>query len=474
VNDTPQAQDQAARAVAAAGTPQAEAPAASLRATLGLFDAVAIMIGAVVGIGIFKTPSLVAANVETGWAFIAVWVAGGLVTLIGALCYAELASAYPNAGGEYHFLARAFGRHVAVLFGWARGSVIQTGAIGAVAFVFGDYANTFLPLGEHGAAIHAALAILALTAVNVVGTPHGSALQNVMSALLVFTVLALIAAGFAAGPAPPAPPPQAGAAIGADAGALGMAMILVLLTYGGWNEVTYLSGELRDARRNMVRVLLIGTAALTVLYVAANAAMLWVLGLDALRDSPAVATDVMRLALGPTGAVLIGLFIALAALSTLNATIITGARVYYAAARDLSILPGIGQWSARGVAPANGLMLQAVLALALVGLGAATRSGFQAMVDYTAPVFWAFMFLVGLSLVVLRRRSPRRALPFRVPLYPLTPLLFCASCLAMLYASIVHTGVGALLGIGVVLLGTPLLFFTRTPQARDPGVQPAE
>lgn len=426
------------------------------------------MIGAVVGVGIFKTPALVAANVETGWAFIAVWVVGGLVTLIGALCYAELASAYANAGGEYHFLARAFGRPLAVLFGWARGSVIQTGAIGAVAFVFGDYANTFLPLGTHGAAIHGALAILALTAVNVVGTPHGSALQNVMSALLVITVLALIVAGFAAGPAPPAPPPPSGA------GALGMAMILVLLTYGGWNEVTYLSGELRDARRNMVRVLLIGTAALTVLYVAANAAMLWVLGLAALRDSPAVATDVMRLALGETGAVLIGVFIALAALSTLNATIITGARVYYAAARDLSILPGIGQWSARGVAPANGLMLQAVLALALVGLGAATRSGFQAMVDYTAPVFWAFMFLIGLSLIVLRRRSPRRVLPFRVPLYPLTPLLFCASCLAMLYASIVHTGIGALVGIGVVLLGTPLLFFTRTPQARDPGVQPAE
>ena len=456
----------------------ADGAAAVPRATLSLFDAVAIMIGAVVGVGIFKTPALVAANVETGWAFIAVWVAGGVVTLIGALCYAELASAYPNAGGEYHFLARAFGRPLAVLFGWARGSVIQTGAIGAVAFVFGDYANTFLPLGAHGAAIHAALAILALTAVNVLGTPHGSALQNVMSALLVFTVLAVIAAGFAAGPAPSAPPPPAdagaGASAGASAGALGMAMILVLLTYGGWNEVTYLSGELRDARRNMVRVLLIGSAALTVLYVAANAAILWVLGLGALRDSPAVGTDVMRLALGETGAVLIGLFVALAALSTLNATILTGARVYYAAARDLSILPGIGQWSARGVAPANGLMLQAVLALALVGLGAATRTGFQAMVDYTAPVFWAFMFLVGLSLIVLRRRSPRRALPFRVPLYPLTPLLFCASCLAMLYASIVHTGIGALVGIGVVLLGTPLLFFTRPAPPRASPALPAE
>lgn len=447
----------------------AERGPSSPRATLSLLDAVAIMIGAVVGIGIFKTPSLVAAHVDTGWAFIAVWVIGGLVTLIGALCYAELASAYPNAGGEYHFLSRAFGRPLAVLFGWARGSVIQTGAIGAVAFVFGDYANTLLPLGEHGAAIHAALAIVAMTAINVVGTLHGAKLQNVMSALLVATVLALIAAGFAAGPAPPAPAAPSG-----GTAALGMAMILVLLTYGGWNEVTYLSAELRDARRNMVRVLLIGTAALTVLYVAVNAAMLWVLGLDALRASPAVATDVMRLAVGDTGAVLIGLFVALAALSTLNATVITGARIYYAAARDLSILSGIAQWSARGVAPANGLMLQAALALALVGLGAATRGGFQAMVDYTAPVFWTFMFLVGLSLIVLRRRSPGRALPFRVPLYPLTPLLFCGSCLAMLYASIVHTGIGALAGIGVVLLGTPLLFFTRPGPARPPGALPAE
>jgi amino acid transporter len=244
-----------------------------------------------------------------------------------------------------------------------------------------------------------------------------------------------------------------------------MAMILVLLTYGGWNEVAYLSGEVRDPRRTMVRVLLIGTAALTLLYVLANAAMLWGMGLGALRASPVVAADLMQRATGETGARLVAIGIALAALSTLNATIITGARVYGAAMRDLAVLPGLGRRMLRGGAW-HGLVLQAVVALGLVGLGSATRSGFQAMVDYTAPVFWAFMFLIGLSLVVLRIRAPGRVLPFRVPLYPLTPLLFCATCLAMLYASIAYTGIGALAGVAVLLLGTPLLFITRTGPAR--------
>jgi amino acid transporter len=441
--------------------------------TLSIFDAVTIMVGIVVGIGIFKTPSLIAANVESEVAFLGVWVAGGLVTLIGALCYAELAAAHPHAGGEYHFLGRAYGRPVAVLFGWARGSVIQTGAIAAVAFVLGDYAAQVVPLGPYGPSLYAALAIVVLTGLNVAGTIQSKRLQIVVTFIEVGLIAAIIGWGLigsadaAAPAATTAPPPSA---------ALGLAMIFVLLTYGGWNEAAYLSGELRDPGRNMVRVLVIGTGVLVTLYVAANAALLAILGLDGQRASQAVATDMMRLVAGESGALIVSLAIVVAALSTLNATIFTGARVYFAMARDITLLPRVGDWNERGRAPANGLIAQGAVALLLVALGAASRDGFQAMVDYSAPVFWAFLLLVALALPILRWREPQRVLPFRVPLYPLTPALFALSCVYMLHASLAYTGKGALIGLGVVLAGLPLLLFQsrRSEAQRSPASPPAD
>ncbi|MBD3847072.1 amino acid permease [Bosea sp. SSUT16] len=425
--------------------------------SLSVFDAVTIMVGIVVGIGIFKTPAVVAANVGSEAAFIGVWIMGGVATLIGALCYAELAAAHPHAGGEYHFLARAYGRPVAMLFGWARGAVIQTGAIAAVAFVLGDYAAQVAPIGPIGPALYAALSVVALTALNVIGTVQSKRLQILMTFIEVGALAAIILLGLFFGgdaPAQPATPAPGTAAIG-------LAMVFVLLTYGGWNEAAYLSGELENPARNMARVLAIGTVILVAIYVLANLALLAILGLDGLRASEAVAADMMRQVAGEPGAVIVSLAIVVAALSTLNATIFTGARVYFAMARDLTLLPRVGEWDERGRAPANGLLLQGAVALLLVGFGAASRDGFQSMVDYSAPVFWAFLLLVGAALPILRWREPGRNLPFRVPLYPLTPILFCLGCAYMLHASLAYTGRGALVGLVVVLAGLPLLLFRR-------------
>lgn len=425
--------------------------------TLTRFDAVVIMVGLVVGIGIFRTPSLVAANVESEFAFIAVWIAGGLITLIGALCYAELSAAHPHAGGEYHFLSRAYGKPVAMLFGWARGSVIQTGAIAGVAFVLGDYAAQLVPLGPYGPSLYAAVSIIIFTGINVVGTIQSKSLQIAMTTIEVGAIAAIILFGLfgSAGTPPPAP------AVPAASGAIGMAMIFVLLTYGGWNEAAYLTGELKDAPRNIAKVLLMGTAILVVLYVLANLALLSILGLEGLRASDAVAADMMRRVAGPAGATIVSIAIVVAAISTLNATIFTGARVYYAMAHDVTLLPSVREWSERGKTPANGLILQAIVALVLVGIGAITRDGFKAMVEYTAPVFWGFLLLVGIGLIVLRIREPDRVLPYKVPLYPLTPILFCLTCGYMLHASIAYTGVASLVGLAVLAAGTPLLLFRR-------------
>lgn len=439
--------------------PQVKASAP--QGSLSVFDAVVIMIGLVVGIGIFRTPSIVAANVGSELEFIMVWVAGGLATLIGALCYAELAASHPHAGGEYHFLSRAYGRSVAVLFGWARGSVMQTGAIAGVAFVLGDYLSQLFPIGAYGSALYAALSIAIFTAINVVGTRQSKRLQIAITFVEIGAIVAIILTGmFFAGSGVPAVSSSA-----STEAALGMAMIFVLLTYGGWTEVAYLTGEIKDAPRRIARVLVLGTACIVALYVAANIAMLAVLGLDGLRSSQAVATDMMLAAVGPSGSIIVSLAVIVAAISTLNATIFTGGRVYYAMARDLTILPRVAEWNGRGETPANGLIMQAAVALVLVAIGAGTRDGFQAMVDYTAPVFWGFLLLMGIALFVLRWKEPDAARPFSVPFYPLTPILFCATCAYMLHGSLAYTGVAALIGVAVLAAGAPLLRYQRKDTA---------
>jgi amino acid transporter len=426
---------------------------------LSLWDGIVLICGMVIGAGIFKAPSIVAGNVDSNAQFIAAWVLGGLVSLCGALVYAELAARHPDTGGEYAFLSRGLGRGVAFVFAWSRMTVIQTGAIVAVAFVFGDYASEMLRLGEKSSAIYAAIGVAALTALNVAGTRESKTLQTVMQMAL-FAGLAFIAiAGFlapASAKAPPAP----------GAGTFGLAMIFVLLTYGGWNEAAYLSGEVRDARRNMIRILVGGILTVTLLYLLVNLSYLAALGLGGMKESKAVAADVVRLVAGDKGAVVLAIIVCLAALTTMNAAIFTGARTNYALGRDFRAFRALGSWRESGSTPANALLLQGAVALVLVLASSVTPDGFTAMVAYTSPVFWTFFLLTAITLFVFRRRSPE-APSFRVPLYPVIPLVFCAVCLYMLYSSInyvrfaVEFGIAVLAGLAIMAAGIPLYFLIR-------------
>lgn len=435
------------------------APPAGNRHKLSTLDGVAFVVGVVVGIGIFGFPPLVASHVGSSTAYMLVWLAGGVVMLVGGLTYAELGSAYPSAGGEYHFLSRAYGQRVGLLFAWARGTVIQTGAIAVVAFIYGEYANQLLDLGAHGAAIHAALSVIALTLLNLAGTGQSKWTQIVFTLAALVAVVAVIVAGLL-GSAPvaldaPAAPAPASAS-------LGMAMVFVLLTYGGWNEAAYLSGEMRNVRRDLIRVMLYGTAVVVALYLGVQWAFLRIFGLDALRGTSAVGAALMEIVAGPYGAVLLSLLVCLTALSTINGTIFTGARVYYALGRDVSVLRTLG--GTHGSAPSSALLVQAAITLVLIGFGALTDgSGVNTMVAYTAPVFWLFMLLVGVSLLVFRRRDPGRERPFRVPLYPLTPLLFCAACAGLLYSSVVYAGPGGIVGLVVLAIGLPFALRYGSP-----------
>jgi amino acid transporter len=400
---------------------------------LGRWGAIAIIVGIVVGAGIFKTPSMVASVAgDTGWV-ITIWVAGALISLAGALCYAELSCAYPHTGGDYHFLARAYGRHVSFLYAWAKAMVINTGAIALLGFVFGDYMTQVISLGEYSSAIWAAGVIVLLTLVNLAGLHLSSRVQSIMLLVEFVGLAAIIAAGLMLTAPDVSPEPFSSTP---SLGLMGLALVFVLLTFGGWNEAAYIATEVKGGTRQIVPVVLMSLGIITALYLMINLALLHGLGLQGLAKSPAAAAQVMGGVFGEWAKIMMGVIVALAALTSINATIVVGARSNHALGQDWEKLRFLSQWEKGKGAPTTAYIIQSSIALALVGFGALQNDGFEAMVEFTAPVFWVFLTLVGLSLFVLRHRDPSTARPFKVPLYPLTPLLFIGASGYLAYSSI--------------------------------------
>jgi amino acid transporter len=456
---------------------------ASPARALGLWDAVSIIIGIVIGAGIYETAPLVFANVSSSAAALGVWVAGGILSLIGAACYAELASTYPRSGGDYVYLTRAFGPIFGFLFGWAQLSVILTGSIGMMAFVFADYAVA-LSNGTPtvGSAPWAALAVVVLTTLHVASVSIGTRAQNLLTWAKVVgvTVVVLVGAALAFTQAESRLP---GSSVANRQGSLGLAMILVLYTFGGWNDAAFVASEVRDRKRNLPRALLWGTLAVTLVYVAMNAAFLGALGFEGAQRSTAIARDVFVRAFGVWGGVAISLLVMISALGAVSALIFTGSRLHAALGRDYSALSRLAAWHPRLGSPVTSLLVQSSITLLMillvgtasgrravdaglmsVGLAPATWSGhggFDTLLSCTAPVFWSFFLLTGLSLFRLRRLHPERERPFRVPLYPLTPLVFCATCAYMLYASVSYAGKLALVGVLPLAFGLPVYFASK-------------
>jgi APA family basic amino acid/polyamine antiporter len=433
------------------------------RELLSVPDGIFLVAGMVIGIGIFKLPGLVAGAAASGTHFFMAWIIGGVACLCGALVYAELASRYPETGGEYAFLRRGFGEGVGFVFAWSRMTVIQTGAIAGVAFVFGEYASQIVSLGAHSAAIWAALGVALLTGLNLAGTLQSKMLQKLMEILLIAALAAIAIGGIVTGGAP------AQTAQGPGGGMFTLMMIFVLYTFGGWNEGAYLAGEVRDARRNMVKVLAGGLILVTVLYLLVNWGYYRVLGLKGLADSKAIAVDTIRAIAGGQAALIIALVVCVSALTTMNAAIFTGARTNWALGRDYRLFTFLGNWRATGSTPANALIVQLAIMLVLIWAGSTTRDGFEAMVAYGLPVFWTFLFLTGVTLFVFRRRNQETPL-FRTPLYPVVPIAFLAMCGFMIWSSydyVMNSPYGpkfgnlVLAGLVVMAAGIPLYFFAR-------------
>jgi APA family basic amino acid/polyamine antiporter len=438
-----------------------------IRARIGLFDATSIIVGVVVGVGIFKTPSLVLANVAGPWEAIGLWALGGFLSLIGALCFAELASTYPRSGGEYVYLTRAYGSFVGFLFAWAQLAVIRTGGgVAALAYVFADYARLFWDAGPAAAVVYAVLAILVLSTINALGVNPGKRTQNCLTVAKVLGFVAIVLAALLSPQArlPPVAHETAGLA------SFALAMIFVLYTYDGWNEAVYVATEVADRQRTLPLALLLGTAAVTVLYLLINLAYLACLGFEAARSSEGIAADVLALALGPWGGKAMCLLVMVSALGALNGTILTASRIYPELGADHRIFAPLARWDARLGTPVWSLVVQAGISIIMVGtLGIwwEGQDGFDALVKCTAPVFWLFFLLTGTALLVLRARDPDLPRPFRVPLYPLTPLIFCGWCSYMLYGTINYARTEALIGLAVLGAGLPLYLVSTLCSARD-------
>lgn len=454
---------------------------AAPRRQLTLFDSTSIIVGIIIGVGIYETTPLIANKVpDLGWLFLA-WLLGGFFSLVGAMCYAELARAYPKAGGDYVYLTRALGRKTGFVFVWTQLWVVRPGSIGVYAFVFARYANELFPLATtpegriYAMLLYAMGAVVALSAINILGVPQGKWTQNVLTVAKVLGLLGIVVVGLAfSAPASavaaqiPAPPAADWEKLLRD---FGFAMIFVFFAYSGWNEMAYVGAEVRDPDRNIFRALLLGTLGVTAIYLLVTGAFIHALGLEGVRSSNAVAAEVLKLGLGEWGGKIISLIICLSALGAINGMIFTGARVYYAMGTEHRLYAPLGRWSPRLGTPVVSLVVQAVITLGLmVGFGL-SANGFESMVKFTTPVFWIFLLLVGIGVFVLRVREADLLRPYRVPGGSVAPVLFCLYSSYMIYTSLTYAWekrspemLWSLVALGVGLI---MMFFDPRPDSSD-------
>jgi APA family basic amino acid/polyamine antiporter len=427
------------------------------RRQVGVWQAVSVCVGMVIGAGIFRSPAVVAANVGSEAEMLLAWTFGGLMSLAGALCFAEMAAAFPDPGGDYHFLRRAYGARAGFLFAWSRFAVIHTGSMAMLAFVLGDYVGELMGFGPYGSSLLAVLAIVALAGINLTGLRAGIGTQVGLMVLVFAGLLAVGLAGITL--AVQGTPPAFSAGTGGPQASahIGTALVFVFLAYGGWSDAATLSAEMRDPQHGIKRALVAGMAIVTALYLLANWAYLRGLGLAGVAASQAPAADLMLRAFGQTGQALIVAVVAVTTVTSMNAILIAGARTTYAAARDTGGLGALGHWHVVRGTPAWAIVAISGVALLLVGLGTWARGGFSTMVDFLSPVYWFFLALSGAALIVLRRRFPDAPRPFRVPGYPWLPVAFMACSAYMVYASVAFVRIGTIFGIAVLLAGLVLL-----------------
>jgi amino acid transporter len=446
-------------------SPAAAPLEARLPRRLGFWTAIAVVIGDVIGSGIFRVPSAVATEVGSVTGIMVVWVLGGVITLCGALSLAELAAAMPRAGGVFVYLRETFGPGVAFLFGWTI-LLAEPAATAAIALVFAEYLGRLVPLTPVGIRLVAAALIIGVAAAGYRSVRGAGAIQGVATAAKLAAILALVASAFLLGDG------NAGAfGDGAASTAtslrwsgVGLGLVAALWAYTAWHDLTFLAGEVRDPARTIPRALVTGIGAVVLIYVAANAAYLYVLPFDTLRSSPLVASDTMVRLLGRAGAAAVAVMVMISTLGALNGSVLANPRVFYAMATEGLLFRPLGRVHPRFGTPHVAIAVYALLAQVFVW----SRTFEQLIVSFVLGT-WPWLALAVAAVMVLRRRRPDLVRPYRTPGYPLVPLVFITGTLAVVGAALVEHPLTTLAGIGLTLLGIPLYLVRRaagTPRSR--------
>ncbi len=429
-------------------------PRRELSRQLGLWDSVAIIVGVVIGVGIFRVPASIAEYLSSPLLVLGVWVAGGLLALCGGLCYAELSAAFPRTGGDYVYLRESYGPCLGFLFGWTQLLVIRPGNLASIAFIFAEYAAYFVPLSPWGIRVLAVAAIALLTWINLYGLRFGRAAQNLLAAAKVLGLVVLALVGLAVAQAvnlevsvpPPTPLPLPLA--------LGTALIFVMWTYGGWNESTYVAGEMKAPSRDLPRSIALALFLIVGLYLVLNTAYLAGIPPDQLPKSEMVAAVLVEKFLGGPGGGLVAALVIVSALGALNGIVLTSGRLTYAFGADHPRFELLARVHHQFRTPAAALLLNGLWSALLVCSGT-----FDQLVAYTSAVTWVFFALIAAGLFVLRRKYPDLERPYRVwgPLV----VLFAAASLWLTYSAVAYSPLGSLAGLGILLAGLPLYYFTR-------------
>lgn len=439
---------------------QGPAPVESrgLARRLGLFDATMLVMGGIIGSGIFVTPAEVARHVSTPLLIVGVWVLGGLIALAASFIYAELAARRPAVGGQYAYLRDAYGPLPAFLYGWSLLLVIQSGGMAAVAITFARYFGDLLHVGLPDSVV--AVAVLAiLTVINCFGVKSGSNVQSFLMLLKIGAIAALVLLGWWFASGLPAPAPQSSPAPLPMVAAIGAAMTPVMFSYGGWQTSSFVAGEMRNPQRDLARGLLLGVMGVVILYTSVAFVCVHALGTEGLAASKTPASDVMRLALGESGATFIALGIAISALGFLSQGMLTAPRVYFAMAEDGVFFRGVAKVSERTRVP--------VVAIALQGAAAAiiaVSGTFGQILSYVVSVDFIFFGLTGAALFVFRMRGPEQP-GFRAPAHPFTTGLYVLACFLVVVATVWNNPVNSLIGYAILAAGIPAFLYWRKANA---------
>ena len=445
-------------------------PPIDLKRELTLFDAIMINAGTTIASAIFFVPATVAAAVHGSVLITAVWVIGGLVSLLGALSVAELAAMYPEAGGQYAYLRESYGKVWAFLYGWANFSVINTASIAAISIGFARYVGFFTPLSETEIRVLAIVAIMALTWLNCRGVRLGATTQNIFTVLKIGALFALVVASFVlpGGSASNLQPlwPTAGWAFSQWIAPFGVAMVAVLWAYDGWIETTYVGSEVMNPGRNLPRSIILSTLIVIALYTLTSIAFIYVLSPSGMSGSELVASDAAKVTMGSLGATFVVIAILISTLGASNGIIMTAARIPYAMARQGAFFRSQGSLHPRYATPVVALVTQGVIASALTLVPnclsipgvfsiCSPRPLYDQLATYVVFAQFVFYALSAGAVIRLRRRAPELPRPYRTWGYPLTPIIFIGFAVWLVLNTIVASPKDSAVGAGLILLGLP-------------------